>query len=893
MLRRELTHKFNEDEVRDDRKDNDVSKQGEDKYQKDRNPRGVAVKGISSDRREKHAMPRSSGANDLGPGDFVEVTSELFGKVKLGYITKIFEDGMFAVRYTEDEFETGISMDRIRLKSSADDAYRGRSLIAGKLTSASSVVYYPGQVVEARYRGSYRYLPATILSVKTSGSGSRYEIEFEDGTRESQVPSSWIRLSENSMHIKHTTSAPSTSLEEFDRSKMTTFSLQHSTYISTSEWQPILVTIPIVGILPAYMEVFVVPSSEHCEFYGEPSTPIWKLYVGSSTMNQCPFFLRAKSDAPEVCTGKIYFYSNSTVISCIEFEIKNFTILEKGQNVNNHVVYKESKLFKSVFLVSDEDDVLNSTESSSPVLNGILEDATRKLSTFLSIKRPEKNQRLNTTLLLSSDHIQVISTLESLSASLSVNSTSDVTRMIDILSTSVGEVNMQSFSLTSAGGNGAEDRTEISKNTSSVSYLPLHSIVYNPHMRISSYLDEDDVKEAELRKRLLVTFNSLAQKLLDPLPDTCSSPIPMGMLIFPGSFIKEKPSVRSILEIEMLPDEKINMNSWYLCFLSEDIHNKISTDEDASFKCIEIPSGDVELLYNIHPFLKATIAILMSLRFTSFGNCYSSLVAPFNGYFLAQQLDIQTLLEVNNLYEEQLNPGGKVQSPRSSPQRPTSGRSNSGSRRLSSASSPNKNDLSMKKKSNDTLGACIHFIESAYAGLSTSDMKVQLSLVLSRLNFLSPQWKSVCEMVQVSVGCRTWWICRREAEYLWNKLSIYMEDRLNGSKTVSDNVAAVSFPSTTLSELSLVARKAEQEIFSNLLKEIGLLDTIVASKCAKILAVEGCENWGDVLKLPEYLGGAASNVDCVRIFLYENRIPAIAAGKIASYIQRVGMVDRK
>ena len=73
-------------------------------------------------------------------------------------------------------------MDRIRLKSSADDAYKGRCHITGKLTSASSLVYYPGQVVEARYRGSYRYLPATILSVKTNGSGSRYDIEFEDGT---------------------------------------------------------------------------------------------------------------------------------------------------------------------------------------------------------------------------------------------------------------------------------------------------------------------------------------------------------------------------------------------------------------------------------------------------------------------------------------------------------------------------------------------------------------------------------------------------------------------------------------------------------------------------------------------------------------------------------------
>merc|ERR1711871_22185 len=105
---------------------------------------------------------------------------------------------------------------------------------------------------------------------------------------------------------------------ESDRSRLDTFSLQHSADISPTEWLPILATIPTMGILPASTEVVIVPSSEHCEFYGEPDVPIGKLYVSSSTLNGSPLFVRAKADAPKVCTGKIFFYSHSMVICTIQ-----------------------------------------------------------------------------------------------------------------------------------------------------------------------------------------------------------------------------------------------------------------------------------------------------------------------------------------------------------------------------------------------------------------------------------------------------------------------------------------------------------------------------------------------------------------------------------------------
>jgi len=66
-------------------------------------------------------------------------------------------------------------------------------------------------------------------------------------------------------------------------------------------------------------------------------------------------------------------------------------------------------------------------------------------------------------------------------------------------------------------------------------------------------------------------------------------------------------------------------------------------------------------------------------------------------------------------------------------------------------------------------------------------------------------------------------------------------------------------------------------------------DKLLARRCAKNFVQEGCENWNDILNLPNIFGGNASNafnMEQVYSFFTNAGIPTIIATKLLSYIKK-------
>ena len=473
---------------------------------------------------------------------------------------------------------------------------------------------------------------------------------------------------------------------------------------------------------------------------------------------------------------------------------------------------------------------------------------------------------------------QVICTQESLAISFSPESVSDASRIPKLLA-DFGSVT-PGLSISTASTLVASEMTDIDKGFLPI--IPSHAVAVHPELLCYSYLEKGVGKDRELRERLVLTFRSISNLLLKT-SSRARIPLPLGMIYLPGSFIKEKSKLQQLIKPPS-GKEEFTPNLWYLCFLSEDCYNASSVLEEGVLTAIELPF-DIEFLFTIHPFLKVTLAVLLGLKFSFPGEDISQLspfLSPFNGYFISRQLEAQHILEAGVLYEEMIATGGKgkpVQKPQSS------GRGSIYSPRRGSTS-PSKIEQTPKRKFDESISACVRFLDLALASFYVMDLKRQCALAFSRLNVLSPHWNIHSNMVQVQVGRKSWWVSRGEAASRWSLLSIISPTAIGLGYSCHKN--SVDTVEKLLPTSSAISRSAEEEIYANLVNEVKVRDGVLASKCAKLLSREGCESWNDVLNLPDYVavGENGHAAQFVNRFLYENNIPAVAAGKIAAYVQK-------
>jgi len=84
-----------------------------------------------------------------------------------------------------------------------------------------------------------------------------------------------------------------------------------------------------------------------------------------------------------------------------------------------------------------------------------------------------------------------------------------------------------------------------------------------------------------------------------------------------------------------------------------------------------------------------------------------------------------------------------------------------------------------------------------------------------------------------------------------------------------------------------------RDIFAHLVGDVSIRDAMLAFDIAAILVKEGVDSWEDVLRLDEYVGSHRGDQTALKQYFLSVGIPAIAAGKIASYTRRAHEVEGK
>ena len=262
--------------------------------------------------------------------------------------------------------------------------------------------FFSGQQVEARYRGSYRFSPATVLCM----AGEGYDLRYNNGK---------VELCVLPVFIRESYSGAGTDCSPLDLKKSTEVSVTHLREISRDSWSPLVVSISgssgmaaLPGVLALGEAVTIVPISDTLKFYGD-GCPSGKVHVTGKTVSFL-FFIQPldliSDETSQVCYGTVYCYSKAVLICKLEFQC---SICEKEGVDSNKIVVK-APLFNSTFVVLEEDGRETAANASTDEL---LQHAFIGLG-CTTVRRPDCNPALAKTLLLTSDHIQVVCSKASL-----------------------------------------------------------------------------------------------------------------------------------------------------------------------------------------------------------------------------------------------------------------------------------------------------------------------------------------------------------------------------------------------------------------------------------------------------------------------------------------------
>ena len=113
--------------------------------------------------------------NDFPIDSLVEVNYRAKGRWYKGKIVKINENSTYNIRYQDGDSENNVSSNNIRVCDTNDSKFK------------------VGDKIEARYRGRMKYYPGVIYKINSNGS---YNIDYDDGEKETFVSEVNIRLSE-------------------------------------------------------------------------------------------------------------------------------------------------------------------------------------------------------------------------------------------------------------------------------------------------------------------------------------------------------------------------------------------------------------------------------------------------------------------------------------------------------------------------------------------------------------------------------------------------------------------------------------------------------------------------------------------------------------------------
>lgn len=169
----------------------------------------VLVRARSSGSSEKKNQPSDTSENDQGPklmvGRKVEARFKGDERYYPGVISRCRLNGTYDIEYDDGENETGVRRDVIKMKAATASSPKKPSKPVDT-TSESDLPakgkFKVGQKVEAQYKGKSKYYPGVISRCRLNGT---YDIDYDDGEKETGVAAELIRLKDSSSLTKKKT----------------------------------------------------------------------------------------------------------------------------------------------------------------------------------------------------------------------------------------------------------------------------------------------------------------------------------------------------------------------------------------------------------------------------------------------------------------------------------------------------------------------------------------------------------------------------------------------------------------------------------------------------------------------------------------------------------------
>eukprot|EP00953_Heterococcus_sp_UTEX-ZZ885_P003408 2370-Heterococcus_DN1.PRE.4 len=151
---------------------------------------------------------------ELLEGDAIEARYRGRERWYAGVVRRVNRDGTYDINYDDGERELSVAAALVRTKDdvkgrhdSIDDSNRGTT--TARTTAAATAAHKPreGDRVEARYKGRTRYYSGLVRRAHRDGT---YDIDYDDGEKESSVDAELVRLLDSNSSSSGTESATAT-----------------------------------------------------------------------------------------------------------------------------------------------------------------------------------------------------------------------------------------------------------------------------------------------------------------------------------------------------------------------------------------------------------------------------------------------------------------------------------------------------------------------------------------------------------------------------------------------------------------------------------------------------------------------------------------------------------
>jgi PUB domain/EF-hand domain pair/Histone methyltransferase Tudor domain 1 len=153
---------------------------------------------------------------ELLEGDAIEARYRGRERWYAGVVRRVNRDGTYDINYDDGERELSLAATLVRTKDdvkrrhdSIDDSNRSTTTARTTTTAAATAAHKPreGDRVEARYKGRTRYYSGVVRRAHRDGT---YDIDYDDGEKESSVDAELVRLLDSNSSSSGTKSATAT-----------------------------------------------------------------------------------------------------------------------------------------------------------------------------------------------------------------------------------------------------------------------------------------------------------------------------------------------------------------------------------------------------------------------------------------------------------------------------------------------------------------------------------------------------------------------------------------------------------------------------------------------------------------------------------------------------------